>query len=157
MAARKRRTAQARWPKADWLEHQLAEIGDLIKTAVQGDNLGAAAALKKQHREVRREIDQLGDAAAASDLPATTEIHLSEMLSEVRSMRSQAQTAGSWVAASNLSKRELELVRELEEHRLKLQPAQVELSLEELLDQLDSMLMALPPVVRAKFRAEIVK
>ena len=80
--------------------------------------------------------------------------HLSEMLSQVRAMRSQAQTAGSWVAASNLSKRELELVKELEEHRKKLQPEEVRLSLEQLVKELDSRLDALPPVVRAKLRTK---
>ena len=154
MATRKRKTVQAGWPKKDWLEHQLAVIGDLIQVAVKGENLSAAAALKKQHREVRREIDQLRDAERASALPATTEIHLSEMLSQVRAMRSQAQTAGSWVAASNLSKRELELVKELEEHRKKLQPEEVRLSLEQLVKELDSRLDALPPVVRAKLRTK---
>jgi len=153
---RRRKTAQAHWPKAHWLEHQLADLSELVAGAVDSENYAAAAALKKQLREVRREIDQMRDAEKARDLPATTEIHLVEMLSQVRAMRSQAQTAGSWVAASNLSKRELELVRELEEHRAKDAEEVPELTLEQLMEILEKRLAGLPPVIQAKLRSKII-
>lgn len=152
---RKRTTAQAHWPQSDWLEHQLADLSDLVAGAADSENYAAAAALKKQLREVRRELDQLKDAQQAKELPATTEGHLVEMLTQVRVSRAQAKTAGSWVAVSNLGKREIELVRELEEHRSKLEPEAPKLTLDQIVELLEKQIAALPPVIQARIRGQI--
>lgn len=144
------KTVQAKWSRPTFLEHQLSEIQGYIAEAVTGENYAAVAALTKQKREVRREIDQINDANNAAVIPATHEDHLIQMLVKVRRMCTQAETAGSWVAANSLSKREMDLATELAEHRAALQPEKPAQSAQELLEELESRISGLPPVVRSK-------
>lgn len=142
-------TKLAHWSVEEFLEHSIAELSEHIEGAALIESFAPVAALTKQRRECRRELDQLRTSSQAQSFPANRGEHLTELIEETRAMKAAAQVAGSYVAASNLSRRELEAAKELEEWQLSQEPEEVTQTLAELVAGLEKQLQALPPVIRA--------
>lgn len=113
-ARRRKPTQPDEGTREEYLVAALRQLEAQVQAAEESRSWTAAVQAKAKALQVRAELDQLRETQQRQTMPASAAEHRAEVVSEVRRLRIGATEAGSYIAAAQLLRAELEILAQVQ-------------------------------------------